>query len=93
MNISYGKRSSIKVRLDVLYCSDNCQKFTPCCAVNAFGFTECMAVIGYDLFLTIVNLRKKCPYANITASVSSRKGSSLRGYASTGEDTRADLSS
>ena len=52
--------------MEVLNCSDNCYKFAPCCTVVAFRFTECTGVIGYDSFLTIVNLRKNCPYANIT---------------------------
>ena len=52
--------------MEVLNCSDNCQKFAPRCTVVAFRFTEGTAIIGYDSFLAIVNLGKNCPKANIT---------------------------
>ena len=62
---SKSKRTVIEVRVEVLNCSDNCQRFAPC-TVIAFRFTECTALVGYDSFLAIVNLRRNCPYANIT---------------------------
>ena len=63
---SHSKLSAIEVRVEVLNCSEHCQKFTPCCTVIALRFTECTAIIGYHSFVAIVNLRKNCPYANIT---------------------------
>ena len=62
----HSKLSAIEAMVEVLNCSGNFQKFAPCCTVIAFRFTECTAIIGYDSFLAIVNLRKNCPYVNIS---------------------------
>ena len=58
---SYGTLSPIEVRVEVLNCSDNCQKFTLCCAVIAFTFTEFTVVIGYDSFPRHCELEKELP--------------------------------
>lgn len=89
MITSYGKLSPKQVRETVLNCFNNFLEFTPCCAVIVFKIAAFTAVIGYTSFLTIVNLRKNCLYANITSISVLEKGPSLLGYASTDADTRA----
>ena len=63
---SDSERPSIEVGVKVLNCSDNCQKFAPSGAIVAFRSAECMAKVGYDFLLTIMDLRENCPYTDIT---------------------------
>ena len=58
---SDSKLPSIEVVAKILNCSDNCQKFTPSGTIVASRSAECMAVVGYDSMLTIMDLRENCP--------------------------------
>ena len=62
---SYGELPHIEVGVKMINRFDNSQKFTSGCAIVTFWFAYCLAVISYDSFMPLVNLRQNDTNTNI----------------------------
>ena len=58
----------IEVRVKMINCFDNSQKFTPGRAIVTLWFALSLAVIGYYSFVPLVNLRENSTNTNIAGT-------------------------